>query len=167
MIYPYFSSLLQSLKLPALKFLMPVLLLTACGNNAERLRFTSELPDEFAIVTLRPLTLPPDYTLDAPTIQSESELSVNQLQDDIRASMLLEGKIRLEINTDDKLFLLSAKADKREADIRRKLEEENLQAISEPLTIAEAIALEESFTGNVRTFFTVKTRKPNISKAKE
>ena len=98
MIYPYFSSKLRSI-LRSSFLLVPVLLLTACGNNAERLRFTSELPDEFAIVTLRPLTLPPDYTLDAPTIQSESELSVNQLQDDIRASMLLEGKIRLEMVT--------------------------------------------------------------------
>ncbi|MCH9852011.1 MAG: DUF3035 domain-containing protein [Alphaproteobacteria bacterium] len=161
MIHPYFLSRLRFSLL-----LVAVMLLTACGNNAERLRFTSELPDEFAIVTLRPLTLPPDYTLDAPTIQSESELSVNQLQDDIRASMLLEGKVKLEINGDDRAFLLAAKAGEREADIRRKLEQENLQAISEPLTIAEAIALEESFAGNVRTFFTVTTRKPNISEAK-
>ncbi len=159
--FPFLHSLIRPFLMPFLTIAMGLLLLSGCGNK-ESLRFTSDLPDEFAIITLRPLTLPPDYTLDTPTIQSESELSVNQLQEDIRASMLLEEKARSTVVSDDKLFLSAAKADKRDINIRRRIEEENLQAISEPLTVAEAIALEESFDENVRTFFTAKKRKPKV-----
>ncbi len=148
-----------------LTFLFSLLLLSACGES-EQLRFTSTLPDEFAIISLRPLTLPPDYTLDVPTVQSESELSVNQLQDGIRASMLLDTRARAEVGGSDEAFLFAAKADKRDVDIRRRLEEENLQAISEPLSVTEAIALEESFPESVQTFFRVKQKNPSISKAK-
>ena len=46
--------------------LLAALLLSACGNPVRALGLQKEAPDEFAVVTRAPLSLPPDYSLRPP-----------------------------------------------------------------------------------------------------
>ncbi len=131
-------------------------ILSACGDD--RLHFSANLPDEFAIISLRPLTLPDDYNLLPPNTQSRSDFSTEKSQESLRASLLLQNIAKAPLVTTDSAFLFAAKADERDVNIRNLLEKDNLQPLSEPLNVAEAIALQEALPSNVRSFFTIKNR---------
>ena len=137
--------------------------LNGCGSN-DKVGFSRSLPDEFAIISLPPLSLPPNYNLLPPNSESKGENDKQSLQGNLRASLLLKDSQRAPLTTSDKAFLTAAKAGERDEDIYRNLQEDNKSAISEPLSIAEAIVLEKSFDDNVRTFFLIKSRKkPRIT----
>ncbi len=62
------------------RIIVPVLavcVLAACSNAREALIPSKKAPDEFAVYTRAPLTLPPEYNLSVPAPGSERPQSVN------------------------------------------------------------------------------------------
>ncbi len=99
------------------------LLLTGCNNVKEQLGVGRHSPDEFTVVKRAPLTLPPDYSLRAPSVGATPPASQTANQ----AKTILLGAPVAEVSTGsaDSVLLQKMKVQSADPAIRDVISEEN------------------------------------------
>ena len=117
------------------------LALGGCSNIKKQLGFGKNSPDEFAVATRAPLTVPPDFRLRPPTPGEEGPRQ-NTAQDRARLALTAAGADGIsggERSVGESAILAQARTDEANTDIRRILEEENSILADENKTLLSRI----------------------------
>jgi hypothetical protein len=107
------------------------LLTTACQDTQRALGFKKSVPDAFRVVSQAPLSMPPEYHLLPPAPGAERP---QQSRATDRAEEALVGQQERSNNSNsegEQLFLQEAGANQTPEDIRRIIDEENRNVITE------------------------------------
>jgi hypothetical protein len=96
--------------------------LTACASTKEALGMTKVTPDEFRVVTIAPLVVPPEYSLRPP---APGEPRPQELEPESQARQALIGERASENRSDgEKLLVARAGGDKADPLIRYVVDDE-------------------------------------------
>lgn len=96
--------------------------LTACASTKQALGITKVMPDEFRVVTIAPLVVPPDYALRPP---APGEPRPQELQPESQARQALLGQPAAESRSEgEKLLDARAGGDKADPLIRYVIDDE-------------------------------------------
>lgn len=104
--------------------------LTACEGAREAIGLQKQSPDEFAVVTRAPLSLPPDYGLRPPQ-PGERRPQEKEVKDSARNTLFRNGETRnqaaadLDVSRGEAALLASAGALRSDPSIRRKIDRES------------------------------------------
>jgi hypothetical protein len=117
------------------------LALGGCSNIKNKLGFGKNSPDEFAVATRAPLTVPPDFRLRPPTpgVQGSQQ---DTAQDRARLALTEAGANDVSDgvrSAGETAILAQARTDEADTDIRRILEEENAILFDENGTLLSRI----------------------------
>lgn len=88
--------------------------LTACGRNI----FSKYAPDEFAVESRVPLTLPPEYTLRAPTNQTTHDHKQAQIRAQQAHGVDTKAPEQTELSAGERALLAKTGADQTDDSIR-------------------------------------------------
>ena len=103
------------------------LTLGGCSNIKNQLGLGKSSPDEFAVATRAPLTVPPDFKLRPPT-PGEQGPQQNSAQDRAKLALIEAGDEGISDgapSAGESALLAQARTDEADSDIRRILDEEN------------------------------------------
>ena len=125
---------------------LPVALFGCGGKVGEVLSLNTTLPDEFAVVTRKPLILPPDFTLRPPTeTLRDSKVAITDPRSNVRSLLGFEETSGQYLNltnlSDDDLALIDTVTGGQEtpANIRQIVDQESTDLTRENRTFVKEI----------------------------
>lgn len=98
--------------------LLLVSCVSACAIDKQTLGLGRRTPDEFTVITRKPLSLPPEYNVTPPT---NKDISSNNISNEVKTSVLGEKDSKNKLNNEDISFLSTINADNSDKNIREEL----------------------------------------------
>lgn len=129
---------------PILLVLIAALSLSACSDMRKSMTQTKAAPDEFAVYTRAPLTMPPDYGLRPPSQNDQTTTQVQDSPQDTAKRILLKNAATkvtpIQAGTPGTTALLArAGAHTADADIRQVVNSETSAYADEDKSVMESV----------------------------
>ncbi|MCV6599431.1 MAG: DUF3035 domain-containing protein [Alphaproteobacteria bacterium] len=98
--------------------LLLVSCISACAIDKQTLGLGRRTPDEFTVITRKPLSLPPEYNVTPPVNKG---ITSSNISNEVKNSVLGEKDSINKLNNEDKSFLSTINADSSDKNIREEL----------------------------------------------